>query len=84
MRNALWDSPGENSSSFLSKVTFRITLFGAIFLGLVAIMPNITRLATGIQILTIGGTALLIVIAVAIETMNQIESQLVLREYEGF
>ena len=76
--------PGENSSSFLSKVTFRITLFGAIFLGLVAIMPNITRLATGIQILTIGGTALLIVIAVAIETMNQIESQLVLREYEGF
>ncbi len=76
--------PGGNSSSFLSHVMFRITLFGALFLGIIAILPNLTRLATGVQILTIGGTALLIVIAVAIETMNQIESQLTIREYEGF
>lgn len=76
--------PGENTGSFLSKVTFRITFFGAIFLGLVAILPNITQIITGVGTLAIGGTALLIVIAVAIEVVKQIESQLVMREYEGF
>jgi preprotein translocase subunit SecY len=75
--------PGEPSGEFLSKLTKRITLFGAVFLGVVAILPNITQLITGIQILSIGGTALLIVISVALETMKQIDSQLVLREYEG-
>ena len=76
--------PGDNSSAFLSKLTSRITLFGALFLGLIAILPTLTSLATGVQILTIGGTALLIVISVAIETMKQIQSQLTIREYEGF
>jgi len=76
--------PGEPSGDFLSKLTKRITLFGAIFLGLVAILPNITQALTGVQILTIGGTALLIVVAVALEIMKQIDSQLVMREYEGF
>lgn len=75
--------PGEPSSSFLAQITSRITLFGAIFLGLVAILPILTQILTGIQTLTIGGTALLIVVSVAIETMKQIDSQLVLREYEG-
>lgn len=76
--------PGEPSGDFLSKLTKRITFYGAIFLGLVAILPNLTRILTGVQILSIGGTALLIVISVALETMKQIDSQLVLREYEGF
>jgi len=76
--------PGDPSGEFLAKLTRRITLFGAIFLGLVAILPNITQMITGVQILTIGGTALLIVVAVALETMKQIDSQLVIREYEGF
>jgi preprotein translocase subunit SecY len=75
--------PGEPSGEFLSKITNRITLFGAIFLGFVAVLPNLTQLLTGIQKLSIGGTALLIVVSVALETMNQIDSQLVLREYEG-
>lgn len=75
--------PGEPSGEFLSKVTKRITLFGAIFLGLVAILPNLTQILTGIQTLRIGGTALLIVVAVALEVMKQVDSQLVLREYEG-
>lgn len=75
--------PGEPSGEFLSKVTNRITLFGAIFLGLVAILPILTQIFTGIQTLTIGGTALLIVVAVALEIMKQLDSQLVLREYEG-
>lgn len=76
--------PGDPSGDFLSKLTKRITLFGALFLGFVAILPNVTQLLTGVQILTIGGTALLIVVSVALETMKQIDSQLVMREYEGF
>lgn len=75
--------PGQPSGEFLKKVIYRITLFGALFLGLIAILPNLTQIATGIQLLTIGGTALLIVVSVAIEIMKQVDSQLVLREYEG-
>lgn len=75
--------PGEPSGEFLGKLTRRLTLFGAIFLGLVAILPNITQLLTGIQALTIGGTAILIVVSVALETIKQIDSELTLREYEG-
>jgi len=61
----------------------RTTLFGALFLGVIAILPNITQIFTGIQALAIGGTALLIVVAVALEVMKQVESQLTVREYEG-
>jgi len=75
--------PGEPSGEFLKKVTSRITFFGALFLGAIAVLPIVTQIITGIQVLTIGGTALLIVVAVALETMMQIDSQLVLREYEG-
>ena len=75
--------PGEPSGEFLKKVTRRITLFGAVFLGFIAVLPIVTQVLTGIQVLTIGGTALLIVVSVALETMKQVDSQLVLREYEG-
>lgn len=75
--------PGDPSGEFLKKITNRITLYGAIFLGLVAVLPNLTQILTGIPVLTIGGTALLIVVSVALETVKQIDSQLVLREYEG-
>jgi preprotein translocase subunit SecY len=75
--------PGEQSGTYLSKVINRITLFGAFFLGFIAILPNIVRMFTGIQALTLGGTGLLIVVAVALEIKNQINSQLVMREYEG-
>ncbi len=74
--------PGESTSAFLSKIINRLTLSGAVFLGLIAILPQITRIFTGISILTIGGTALLIVVSVALETINQVNSQLVMREYE--
>ena len=74
--------PGESTSSFLSKIINRLTLAGALFLGLIAILPQLTRMATGITILTIGGTALLIVVSVALETIGQVNSQLVMREYE--
>jgi len=75
--------PGQPSGDFLSKVINRITLFGALFLGTIAILPNITQIITGIQLLTLGGTALLIVVSVALEIMKQIDSQLVMHEYEG-
>jgi preprotein translocase subunit SecY len=61
----------------------RITLFGSLFLGIIAILPNVMQMVTGIQVLTIGGTALLIVVSVALEVMKQVESQLTVREYEG-
>lgn len=76
--------PGEPTSDFLAQLSNRITLFGSLFLGFVAVLPNVTQLLTGIATLTIGGTALLIVVSVALEIMNQIESQLVIREYDGF
>lgn len=76
--------PGDSTSEFLSKIINRLTLSGAIFLGLIAILPNLTRMFTNITFLTIGGTALLIVVSVALETIRQVNSQLVIREYEGF
>lgn len=76
--------PGESTSQFISKIVNKITVFGAFSLGLIAILPNLTQLITGISALTIGGTALLIVVSVALETMKQIQSQLIMREYEGF
>ncbi len=75
--------PGEPSGAFMKKLIHRLTLFGAIFLGIIAILPNITQIVTGIQFLSIGGTALLIVVAVALEVRKQVDAQLVMREYEG-
>ncbi len=75
--------PGEPTTAFLKSTTGRITLFGALFLGIVAILPNILQIFTGVQSFTLGGTALLIVVSVALEIARQIHSQLVIREYEG-
>ena len=75
--------PGDSTSDFLSKIISRITFSGAIFLGLIAILPNITQMITSIPALTIGGTALLIVVAVVLDVARQVNSQLVMREYEG-
>mgnify|MGYP001584426287 CR=1 FL=1 len=75
--------PGETTAAYLATATNRITLFGAIFLGLVAVLPIATQAITGIATLTIGGTALLIVVSVVLETIKQFDSQLVMREYEG-
>jgi len=74
--------PGESTANFLSKITSRIILWGAVFLGLIAILPNMVQIITGLNFLTIGGTAILIVVSVALETIKQIDSQLVMREYE--
>lgn len=76
--------PGKTTAEYLYKVMNRITLAGSIFLGLIAVLPLIMKGFTGIQSLAIGGTSILIVVSVVIETIKQIESQLVMRDYEGF
>jgi len=75
--------PGRPTAEFLSKILSRITLTGAIFLGLVAVLPIAVTGVFGIRALTLGGTALLIVVSVVLETMKQINAQLVMREYEN-
>ena len=76
--------PGKTTADFLYKIMNRITLTGSMFLGLIAVLPFIVQGLTNIQSLTIGGTSILIVVSVVIETIKQIESQLVMRDYEGF
>jgi preprotein translocase subunit SecY len=77
--------PGERTRDYLDKILYRITLAGALFLGVVAIMQyyvgDITRVTTfGL----VGGTSLLIVVGVALDTMQQVEAQLLMRHYKGF
>lgn len=75
--------PGKRTEEYLGRVLNRITLAGAVFLGVVAILPFITQSITGIQI-GLGGAALLIVVGVAVDTMRSLESQLMMRDYESF
>ncbi|OGY97944.1 MAG: preprotein translocase subunit SecY [Candidatus Liptonbacteria bacterium RIFCSPLOWO2_01_FULL_56_20] len=75
--------PGEATAQFFAAIVNRVTFFGATFLGLVAVLPLLIQSLTGLSVLTVSGTALLIVVAVALETMRQINSQLTVREYEG-
>jgi preprotein translocase subunit SecY len=75
--------PGKKTEEYLGRVLNRITLAGALFLGVIAILPFLTQSITGVQI-GLGSTALLIVVGVAIDTMRQLEAQLIMRDYEGF
>ncbi|MBI2451395.1 MAG: preprotein translocase subunit SecY [Parcubacteria group bacterium] len=74
--------PGSHTVDYLYKIVNRITLVGAIFLGLIAILPFIVQTFTKISTITIGGTSLLIVVSVVLETIKQIEAQMVMREYD--
>ncbi len=76
--------PGKKTANFLSETSNRVTFFGAIFLGLIAILPIILGKTTGITTMTIGGTSILIIVEVAIETIDAIEAQLTMREYEAY
>ncbi len=75
--------PGKPTSDYLSFTAHRIIFVGALFLSLIAILPLVMQYFTGLQSLAIGGTSLLIVVSVVIETVKQIESQLTMREYDG-
>lgn len=76
--------PGTSTANYLNYILTRITLAGAIFLGTIAIFPTIAKSFTNIQNLVLGGTSVLIVVSVVLETIKAIEAQLVMRNYEGF
>ena len=77
--------PGNPTRDYLQAVVFRITIAGALFLGVVAVMPFVISQAfPSLQGIALGGTALLIVVSVVVETMKQVEAQLMMRNYEGF
>ncbi len=74
--------PGQPTAKFIKSIVSRITFFGGIFLGLIAVLPVIIQAAMRTQVLTIGGTSILIVVAVVLETAKQIDAELTVREYE--
>ena len=76
--------PGQPTADYLDHVLTRITLAGSVFLAFIAVLPNMIAAATHIEGVYFGGTALLIVVGVALQTMKQIESMVVMRHYEGF
>jgi len=76
--------PGKATELYVTRIMNRITLAGALFLAAVSILPYLFLAATGLNGLYFGGTSLLIVVGVALETMKTLESQLVQRHYRGF
>ena len=76
--------PGKPTSDYIKKVISKITLIGALFLGVIALCPSLFGKFSGIYGLSIGGTSVMIVVGVALETMQQIESQMMMRHYKGF
>src|SRR3989338_779973 len=72
--------PGASTSQFLLHLLNRVTLVGAIFLGLIAVLPQIVQGATGIQTFAVGGTSLLIVVSVVLEIMKAVDAQLAMYE----
>ncbi len=76
--------PGKPTSDFINKVLSKITLFGALFLAIIAITPIILNKVIDMPGLSIGGTTLLIVVGVALETVKELEAQMMMRHYKGF
>ncbi len=76
--------PGQQTAGYLYKVLNRITLPGSLFLGAIAVLPFLVQHWTGTQSLTLGGTGLLIVVSVVIETIKQVEAQLTMHDYRGY
>ena len=76
--------PGKPTADFLTKVLSKITMFGALYLSVIAIAPIITGNLVGYSSLAIGGTSVIIVVGVALETVKQMEAQMLMRQYKGF
>jgi preprotein translocase subunit SecY len=76
--------PGRKTAEYIDRVLSRITLPGAVFLAAIAVLPDIVIAATGVPFVGFGGTSVLIVVGVALDTLQQIESHLIMRHYEGF
>ncbi|HVU06590.1 MAG TPA: preprotein translocase subunit SecY [Candidatus Paceibacterota bacterium] len=73
--------PGQSTAEYLSKIVTRITLVGALFLGIIAVLPLVLRTISGITTLAIGGTALLIVVSVVLDVVKKLDAQVSMREY---
>jgi len=76
--------PGTATAEYLGSVIGRVTLFGAVFLGVIAVLPFVLQNVTNIQSLTLGGVSIMIAVSVVIEIMKHVEGQLSMRHYEGF
>ena len=76
--------PGKPTADFITKVLGKITMFGALYLAVIAIVPIIVTGALGVANLAIGGTSVIIVVGVALETVKQLEAQMLMRHYKGF
>ena len=76
--------PGKPTSDFIKRVLGKVTMFGAVYLGIVAILPLILARIIGNNSLSIGGTSVIIVVGVALETVQALESQMLMRQYKGF
>lgn len=76
--------PGKPTVDYIKRVLNKVTLVGALFLGVIAVFPGVFGLFTGIYGLSLGGTSIMIVVGVALETTQQIESQMMMRHYKGF
>lgn len=76
--------PGRETTNYITAILSRITLTGALFLGLIAVLPFIVQQLTNVQTLAIGGTSILIMVSVVLETMRQIQAQLLTRTYDNY
>ncbi|MBO5928560.1 MAG: preprotein translocase subunit SecY, partial [Clostridia bacterium] len=76
--------PGKPTTDYIKRVLNKVTLIGALFLGVIALFPSLFGKFSGFYGLTLGGTSIMIVVGVALETTQQIESQMMMRHYKGF
>jgi preprotein translocase subunit SecY len=77
--------PGKPTSDFIKKVISKIVVFGAVYLGIVALLPMVAGIILpSVQNLAIGGTSVIIVVSVALETVKTLEAQMLMRHYKGF
>lgn len=76
--------PGKATAEYLGRVSNRLTLIGAVFLGVVAVLPSFVTMAMGVGGLYFGGTSLLIVVGVALDTLKQMQAQMLMKNYQGF
>jgi preprotein translocase subunit SecY len=73
--------PGQSTAAYISKILTRLTLFGALFLGIIAVLPLVMQSITGNSTLAVGGTALLIVVSVILDLFKKVDAQVSMREY---
>jgi preprotein translocase subunit SecY len=77
--------PGKPTADFIKKVINKIVVFGAVYLAIVALLPIVGgKLVSGVQNLAIGGTSIIIIVGVALETVKALETQMLMRHYKGF